>query len=600
MFETTTSRDMIVEATTSSMVPGAHIEVAFQKLGRDVSKYVDGSGALPFDIGNERGYYHIDMMPVLPESLPEVLEKLYRIQERGTERASDIASALIENLTTRNDITNEELTWLYKIAEDGGRFKLTQVLEATPGLTNALSKFKYKGDCKCGFRVPKYPGRYPKNCPECGDTLYLKDESKMDEGRLLVGDYFQQEQRDYTIYGRVVSVQKNGSHRAVVFSSENPKAVVTSLSGWYPAPVGISPKDVPPKVKSKIDSKADSMLSESEDLEEAVSYTLETEYEGVLWHVLDGKKVIGNVIKTALRGFEPTFIPDSGTKNAKSFPFTRDLKSAANAVWAAYQAQNESTRMNEAAFVLKKHSSDPEWGDLDVPGFDVFVGGKRIGIVQQIKGKWSAASHSWSGPPRKTKEEAAKDLLSKPWVRRRESAEVHSALRILDKRIRLMRGASLNERTVALTHPLPEGATSIQKAILGEDSDCDKKEVFSALVEYLNSSQDPSYDKIVGVMMERFSPEEGMTERLRQEVRKRTPLVKAIRSLVEMEDEDRRYFTLNKALSSCFTRVMIEGETMGGENFKFLGKHIFEMMQRALDRDLDGPSRFLNTYFLEG
>ena len=45
---------------------------------------------------------------------------------------------------------------------------------------------------------------------------------------------------------------------------------------------------------------------------------------------------------------------------------------------------------------------------------------------------------------------------------------------------------------------------------------------------------------------------------------------------------------------------MIEGETMGGENFKLLGKCIFEMMQRALEGDLRGPTRFLNLYFLEG
>jgi hypothetical protein len=28
---------------------------------------------------------------------------------------------------------------------------------------------------KCGFPVPKYPGRYPKNCPNCDAVLKVKE-----------------------------------------------------------------------------------------------------------------------------------------------------------------------------------------------------------------------------------------------------------------------------------------------------------------------------------------------------------------------------------------------------------------------------------------
>lgn len=464
MFGITMSRDMIQETTSSSMVPGAHIEVAFQKLGRDVSQYLKGSGALPFD-DDKRGYYHIDVMPVLPESFPEMLEALYRFQETGPEKSADIASALIENLTTKNDITNEELAWLYKIVEDGGQFELTKVLETTPGLAAALAKHRFRGDCgECGFKVPKYTGRYPKYCPECGHELCFQEKSR--EGQPFRYPY-------------------------------------------KPLYVG------------------------EENLREGAEYSLEVEYDGVLWHILHGREVIGNVIKSVLRGYEPTFFPGGSTKKAKTFKDQKTLKAAADIVWAAYQGKQESLELLSSS---------------------------------------SEATYQ----------------------------EVEDALRILDRRIHLMKGAVLTEAVVARTFPLPEEATALQRALVGEDDGVDTSEIFEALAGYLLSSESPRFDHLVGVLFRRFPLEEGMGERLRGEVLKRGPLTKAIRSLVEMEDEDRRYFTLSKALSSCFTRVMIEGETMGGESYKFLGKHIFEMMQRALDRDLDGPSRFLNTYFLEG
>lgn len=44
----------------------------------------------------------------------------------------------------------------------------------TPGVVKALSKVSYKGKCRsCGFKLPNYPGAYPKHCPECGARLTL-------------------------------------------------------------------------------------------------------------------------------------------------------------------------------------------------------------------------------------------------------------------------------------------------------------------------------------------------------------------------------------------------------------------------------------------
>lgn len=38
----------------------------------------------------------------------------------------------------------------------------------TPGVLNALLRGKNLGPCNdCGFALPVYPGRYPKNCPHC-------------------------------------------------------------------------------------------------------------------------------------------------------------------------------------------------------------------------------------------------------------------------------------------------------------------------------------------------------------------------------------------------------------------------------------------------
>lgn len=382
MHEATTSRERLTDTTTSALVPGAHIEVAFQKLGRDVSRYVKGSGAYPYSIGNNRGYYNIESLPVLPESLPDILETLYRIHEGQSELASEIATSLIENLTTKNDLTNEEVAWLVHIAENGGQFELTPVLEATPGMSRALGKIKFAGSCsECDFKIPKYSGRYPKCCPECGCDLDLAR---------------QESQEQLTL----------GTHR--------------------------------------------------EDIE----------------------------------------------------------------------------------------------------------------------------------------------LASRPLSHIAE--EVYDALYVLNERLRLVSKFGLKEELVHKSIRLPEEATYLQKTLVGESEQATPQEIFEHLVAYTIAGRKGFFDNLVRHLFAKFPLEEGMVERLREEVAKRKPLCKSITSLSEMEDEERKYFTLNKALSSCYTRVMIEGETMGGESYKLLGKCIFEMMQRALEGDLQGPTRFLNLYFLEG
>jgi hypothetical protein len=41
----------------------------------------------------------------------------------------------------------------------------------TPGLLRAITRNGTRTVHGCGFAMPKYPGRYPKNCPHCGDPF---------------------------------------------------------------------------------------------------------------------------------------------------------------------------------------------------------------------------------------------------------------------------------------------------------------------------------------------------------------------------------------------------------------------------------------------
>jgi hypothetical protein len=43
----------------------------------------------------------------------------------------------------------------------------------TTGIKNALSRGSVHSMCKdCGFPLPRYPGRYPKTCPSCGEERH--------------------------------------------------------------------------------------------------------------------------------------------------------------------------------------------------------------------------------------------------------------------------------------------------------------------------------------------------------------------------------------------------------------------------------------------
>jgi rubrerythrin len=56
--------------------------------------------------------------------------------------------------------------------------------QMTAGLSKAVQKVVANGDVKhkcgnCGFAIPPYPGRYPKNCPECGNEFGARDKYRM-------------------------------------------------------------------------------------------------------------------------------------------------------------------------------------------------------------------------------------------------------------------------------------------------------------------------------------------------------------------------------------------------------------------------------------
>lgn len=52
---------------------------------------------------------------------------------------------------------------------------IDQLLEMTPGLRNAVSREGVKVCPACNRKIPRYPGRYPKNCPYCDDEHELED-----------------------------------------------------------------------------------------------------------------------------------------------------------------------------------------------------------------------------------------------------------------------------------------------------------------------------------------------------------------------------------------------------------------------------------------
>ena len=53
------------------------------------------------------------------------------------------------------------------------------VEQATGGMLNALQRLPASRQCSdpdCAFKVPKYPGAYPKKCPECGAPMMAPGE----------------------------------------------------------------------------------------------------------------------------------------------------------------------------------------------------------------------------------------------------------------------------------------------------------------------------------------------------------------------------------------------------------------------------------------
>ena len=459
------------ETTTSSMVPGAHIEVAFSKIGLDATQYLKGG----------EGFYAVEY-PLATSQLSEVLESLYEVRrESPSQQVEDLVSSLIENITTRNDITNEELSVLYSIARGGGTANLVSVVEATPGMSKALGSIKWKGDCQnCGFKVPKYTGRYPKTCPECHSELMFAPGQKKESIEL--------DERDRDL----------GAFDPGIHSSHKDQYRISMRTGDF--------------------------------LGSPSKY-----WDGEKW--VDDRK-LAKVYTSKKRG------TDGGK--------------------ALIQARKAA----------KKFSQNPDPGTPDT-----------------------------------------RPYVSSKTNQRRMVGEVQEALKTLTKRVNLARACGLSESAVEKVFPLPQEATPLQRILLGEASQeevfvngdlVSHEDIFESLALYLLESEDMQYDRLVGALFEKFPPGEdpNLVTTLRQEVSKRTALAKAISSLRMMDEtnstKSRDYFVLNKALSSCFTRAMIEGESRGGDEFKMIGKCIFEMMQRAFDGDLRGPARFLNTFFLEG
>lgn len=126
----------------------------------------------------------------------------------------------------------------------------------------------------------------------------------------------------------------------------------------------------------------------------------------------------------------------------------------------------------------------------------------------------------------------------------------------------------------------------------------DTARVFRALVDLVDKkSPHPFRDAALRESFRVFSVSPGITVRLRTEVFKRKALIESLKLQRRKPDK----FNLLKALSSCFTRVMIEGQSHKGDSsYTEVGKIMFAMMERAFAGDLATPSRFLDLYFLEG
>ena len=67
-----------------------------------------------------------------------------------------------------------------------------------------------------------------------------------------IGDWFKQDDTD--IYGVIISIQKNGSHKGIIVSN-NRNVSMLSLKDWFPRPYQIEKSEIPNKLLKKIEKK---------------------------------------------------------------------------------------------------------------------------------------------------------------------------------------------------------------------------------------------------------------------------------------------------------------------------------------------------------
>ena len=86
----------------------------------------------------------------------------------------------------------------------------------------------------------------------------MKIKDYLTESHFDIGDYVKQTGSDYVAYAKIKEKLKNGSYKAMVFTSYDGKitgkAKIKSLKGWYPEPIKIKKESIPSKIISKIEA----------------------------------------------------------------------------------------------------------------------------------------------------------------------------------------------------------------------------------------------------------------------------------------------------------------------------------------------------------
>jgi hypothetical protein len=82
-------------------------------------------------------------------------------------------TAYIENSEILNALKKEKNEQVFEDADEAAFDSVDEQGNGmTPGMQSAFDKIKYKSQCPvCGMLIPKYRGRYPKHCIECGYDL---------------------------------------------------------------------------------------------------------------------------------------------------------------------------------------------------------------------------------------------------------------------------------------------------------------------------------------------------------------------------------------------------------------------------------------------